>query len=302
LFRDDDFLIFNEQNTHGMAVVMWAASLSLDRQCCCASSCLEIERGLTMNTRRQKFLARLGMLALAAFLMLPLTAFAQDNGRGRDGRDDSNGAQRRRDRNRDDDEARQNEQNQNEQNQNAESRRQQERDRQEELRQEEQNRQEELRRQQGQNRNDDWRRQQEQNRQEEWRRQEEVRRQQERNRNNDDWRRNDNNGRNDQYNRNDEYNRNDQYNRNRRGRNWDQYGGYGGSFQLRQTALNAGYNKGIQEGRKDRSRGDRFDYRDEGAYQNATEDYSSRLGDRELYRRYFREGFANGYEDGYRGY
>ena len=96
--------------------------------------------------------------------------------------------------------------------------------------------------------------------------------------------------------------RNDDYNRTRRGRNWDQYGGYGGSSQLRQTALNAGYNNGIQEGRKDRSRGDRFDYRDEGDFQRATEDYSSRLGDRELYRRYFREGFANGYEDGYRGY
>ena len=118
---------------------------------------------------------------------------------------------------------------------------------------------------------------------------EEARRQRDndgwRNRGNDDWRR-----------------RNDDYNRSRRGRNWDRYGRFGGSSQLRQTALNAGYNNGIQEGRKDRSRGDRFDYRDEGDYQRATEDYSSRLGDRELYRRYFREGFANGYEDGYRGY
>ena len=102
--------------------------------------------------------------------------------------------------------------------------------------------------------------------------------------------------------RNDQYGRNAQYDRNRRGRNWDRYGGYGGSFQLRQTALNAGYNNGIQEGRKDRRHGDRFDYRDEGDFQRATEDYSSRLGDRELYKRYFREGFANGYEDGYRGY
>lgn len=102
--------------------------------------------------------------------------------------------------------------------------------------------------------------------------------------------------------RNDNYGRNDQYDRNRRGRNWDRYGGYGGSFQLRQTALNAGYNNGIQEGRKDRRRGDRFDYRDEGDFQRATEDFSSRLGDRELYKRYFREGFSNGYEDGYRGY
>lgn len=110
-----------------------------------------------------------------------------------------------------------------------------------------------------------------------------------RQRDNDQWRRNQ--GRN-----------NDDYNRNSRGRNWDQYGGYGGSSQLRQTALNAGYNNGIQEGRKDRNHGDRFDYRDEGDYQKATEDYNSRFGDRELYRRYFREGFANGYRDGYNGY
>ncbi|MEJ7617164.1 MAG: hypothetical protein WKF30_09445 [Pyrinomonadaceae bacterium] len=101
----------------------------------------------------------------------------------------------------------------------------------------------------------------------------------------------------------------------RRGGGWGSNGGwgnnggwgdgnsnYGGSFQLRQTALNAGYNNGIQEGRKDGSRGDRYDFRDEGDYQKATEDYSSRLGDRELYRRYFREGFENGYRDGYRNY
>jgi hypothetical protein len=37
----------------------------------------------------------------------------------------------------------------------------------------------------------------------------------------------------------------------------DRYG-YGGSFQLRQTALNAGYNEGIKEGRKDRRNGERY--------------------------------------------
>ena len=77
---------------------------------------------------------------------------------------------------------------------------------------------------------------------------------------------------------------------------------YGGSFQLRQTALNAGYNEGIKEGRKDRNNNDRFDYRDEEDYRNANTDYSSRLGSRELYRQYFRQGFVNGYSDGYRGY
>lgn len=162
-----------------------------------------------MNNKRQKFFARVGMLALVAFLALPLTASAQNNGRGRGKPTDVfvNGHDARDGR----------------------------------------------------------------------------------------WDKDGRRG-------NDNYGRNDQYDRNRRGRNWDRYGGYGGSFQLRQTALNAGYNNGIQEGRKDRRRGDRFDYRDEGDFQRATEDYSSRFGDRELYKRYFREGFANGYEDGYRGY
>lgn len=81
----------------------------------------------------------------------------------------------------------------------------------------------------------------------------------------------------------------------------DQYN-WGGSQQLRQTALNAGYNEGVKEGRKDRSNGDRFDYRDEEDYRNANTDYSSRLGSRSLYQQYFRQGFQNGYTDGYRGY
>ncbi|HWS54392.1 MAG TPA: hypothetical protein VN228_09710 [Pyrinomonadaceae bacterium] len=103
---------------------------------------------------------------------------------------------------------------------------------------------------------------------------------------------------------------NDDYwrrNRNRRrrdrdGRRRDDDGYYGNSNHLRQTALNAGYNEGIKEGRRDRDRGDRYDYRDEEDYRNANTDYNSRLGDRSTYQRYFRQGFANGYRDGYRGY
>ena len=90
----------------------------------------------------------------------------------------------------------------------------------------------------------------------------------------------------------------------RRGDDWryrDDYR-YGGSYELRQTALNAGYNEGIKEGRRDRDRNERFEYRDEEDYRNANTDYSSRLGNRELYRQYFRQGFANGYRDGYGGY
>jgi hypothetical protein len=89
--------------------------------------------------------------------------------------------------------------------------------------------------------------------------------------------------------------------RNDRNDTAEQYN-WGGSYQLRQTALNAGYNEGIKEGRTDRSRGERFEYRDESDFRSANKDYSSRLGSRELYAQYFRQGFANGYTDGYRGH
>jgi hypothetical protein len=87
----------------------------------------------------------------------------------------------------------------------------------------------------------------------------------------------------------------------RRGYGWGNYN-WGGSAQLRQTALNAGYNEGIKEGRNDRRRGDRFNFTDESDYRSATKDYSSRLGSRALYQRYFRAGFENGYRDGWNGY
>lgn len=95
--------------------------------------------------------------------------------------------------------------------------------------------------------------------------------------------------------------RNNTGNQTRRGRNWDGYGNLGGSAELRQTALNAGYNEGIKQGQKDRNRRN-GDFQGEGAYQKATKDYSSRLGDREVYQRYFRAAYENGYNDGLNGY
>jgi hypothetical protein len=82
-----------------------------------------------------------------------------------------------------------------------------------------------------------------------------------------------------------------------RGRNWERYGNYGGSTELRQTALNAGYAEGINEGRLNRASGRYADLGNQSTYQRATKDYSSRLGDRELYRRYFREAFEDGYNN-----
>lgn len=78
-------------------------------------------------------------------------------------------------------------------------------------------------------------------------------------------------------------------------RNWDSYPNWGGSFDLRQTALNAGYNEGSKEGRNDRANGRHSNFQEFSTYQKATKDYSTRLGDRELYRRYFREAFQRGY-------
>ena len=97
-------------------------------------------------------------------------------------------------------------------------------------------------------------------------------------------------------------NRNDDGNRDRSDRNEDGYGNFGGSFHLRQTALNAGFNEGVKQGREDRRTRKDNDFRRHDAYQKATKDYSSGLGDREVFRRYFREAYENGYADGFAGY
>src|SRR2546423_1767603 len=76
---------------------------------------------------------------------------------------------------------------------------------------------------------------------------------------------------------------------------WDGYPNWGGSYQLRETALNAGFNEGSKEGRNDRARDRYRSFNDFNAYNNATQDYSSRLGDRDLYRRYYRAAFESGY-------
>jgi len=101
--------------------------------------------------------------------------------------------------------------------------------------------------------------------------------------------------------RNRDRDRNDN-NNDRRGRNDDGYGNFGGSFHLRQTALNAGFGEGVKQGRKDRSARNSNGYQNQSTYQKATKDYSSGLGDREIFRRYFREAYEHGYADGYAGY
>jgi hypothetical protein len=90
-------------------------------------------------------------------------------------------------------------------------------------------------------------------------------------------------------------------NQNRRG-NYDSYPNWGG-YEFRQTALNAGYNEGLKQGRNDRNRrwGGRGDFRNSSAYRNGDRDYNSRFRDRDLYARYFRMAFETGYNDGLNG-
>ena len=99
-------------------------------------------------------------------------------------------------------------------------------------------------------------------------------------------------------------NQNGYYNNNgyNRGRNSDGYPNLGGSFDLRQTALNAGFADGAKAGREDRRRGRGYDVQGHSEYQRATRDYNSGRGDRYLYQQYYRVAFEHGYADGYAGY
>lgn len=111
----------------------------------------------------------------------------------------------------------------------------------------------------------------------------------------------------DRYRRDQDRNRRDDDRWDRRGRGrWDGYPNWGGGFDLRQTALNAGYNAGAKEGRNDRNRRRGYGYYTDfgrfSSYRSADKDYNGRFGDKELYRRYFRMAFENGYADGLRGY
>lgn len=141
----------------------------------------------------------------------------------------------------------------------------------------------------------DWRRneqrREEMRRREEWRRQREIQRQQQYGYyGNNGYYRNNNVYNNGYYRNNGVYN-NGYYNN-----------GYGYNNNFTQTALNAGYNAGIQEGRRDRSRGTYRDVNSFSEFRSADKDYNSRLGDRYTYQQYYRQGFINGYRDGLNGY
>jgi hypothetical protein len=61
-----------------------------------------------------------------------------------------------------------------------------------------------------------------------------------------------------------------------------------------------GYREGLRAGSTDSSNGERYNFRDEGAYYDATRGYRNSYGSLDFYRRSFRAAFQRGYSEGYR--
>jgi flagellar biosynthesis/type III secretory pathway protein FliH len=77
-----------------------------------------------------------------------------------------------------------------------------------------------------------------------------------------------------------------------------QYGQYGGSYSriAVQNGVNDGYEKGVEDARKNRS----FDPLRHAWYRSGDRHYEGRLGSREQYKDLYRQGFRDGYERGFR--
>jgi flagellar biosynthesis/type III secretory pathway protein FliH len=79
-----------------------------------------------------------------------------------------------------------------------------------------------------------------------------------------------------------------------------QYGGYGGyggyTNVVVQNGVNDGYEKGVEDARKNRS----FDPLRHAWYRSADRHYEGRFGSREQYKDLYRQGFRDGYERGFR--
>ena len=74
---------------------------------------------------------------------------------------------------------------------------------------------------------------------------------------------------------------------------------------MRGTFLRAqhiGRSDGLKAGRQDRKRGEPSNFRDEKNYQNATNGYSPKMGDKSRYQKVYRTAYENGYDAGWNGY
>ena len=75
------------------------------------------------------------------------------------------------------------------------------------------------------------------------------------------------------------------------------YGRYGGYSDIAvQNGVNDGYEKGVEDARKNRS----FDPLRHAWYRSGDRHYENRLGSREQYKDLYRQGFRDGYERGFR--
>jgi hypothetical protein len=72
--------------------------------------------------------------------------------------------------------------------------------------------------------------------------------------------------------------------------------GYGYANPATDHGLREGYEKGLEDARKNRS----FDARRHEWYRDGDRHYNSRYGSRERYKDLYRRGFQEGYERGYR--
>ena len=77
-------------------------------------------------------------------------------------------------------------------------------------------------------------------------------------------------------------------------------GGQDRGTVYRSSALDNGSRDGYDAGRRDASRGDRFDPVRDKRYREGDHDYNSRDGSRAEYTREYRDAFQRGYERGYR--
>ena len=67
-------------------------------------------------------------------------------------------------------------------------------------------------------------------------------------------------------------------------------------------AQHIGRSDGFKAGRQDRKQGEPSNFRDEKSYQDATNGYGPKMGDKEHYKQVYRSAFENGYRDGWNGY
>jgi hypothetical protein len=78
------------------------------------------------------------------------------------------------------------------------------------------------------------------------------------------------------------------------------YGNYG--YNVRQIAVDRGYQDGLNTGAGDAQRRQNYDPERSHYYRNATYGYSSSYGNREAYKSAYRDGFMRGYREGYSRY